>query len=321
MYVLLIGIISAISTLAVLHYLIPRFKRRELLGIQTDDGGYVPEIGGLTLILGFTAGVLLVIGFKTFFSVFKSIESVPLLMALLTAFIVAQVGLLNDLIDVNRAVRALVPLYASIPLVMVESAQSSVGVPLLSGRLELGLVYPLVLIPLGVTGAANAVNLFSGFDGLAAGTGAIALFTLGLIAHWTGSSTALLIIVAALGSLLTTLYYNWYPAKVLLGNLGTYVLGIFIASAVILGNFEWAGVIVIFPYFVDFLMRARHGFSREAWEGEYRQGKLLCPEDGPKGLAQLVMKLTGGISERGLVLVLMGVEAAFGALALIFYWA
>jgi len=319
MYVLLIAVISSLSTFFILRYLFPKFKRRELLGIQAGNRGFVPEIGGISLILGFTVGVLLVIGLKSFLSVFKGIESVHLLMALLTAFIVAQVGLLNDLIDVNRVVRALAPLYASLPLVMVESAKTSVGFPLSSGQIELGLIYPLVLIPIGVTGAANAVHLFSGFDGLAAGTGVIALVSLGLIAHWTGSATSLMIVVAALGALSTTLYYNWYPARVLLGNIGAYVLGIFLASAVILGDFEWAGVIIIFPYFIDFAMRAFHGFTGEAWESEYREGKLYCPDDVPKSLAQLVMKLSGGISERRLVLVFMLVEAVFGALALGFY--
>ena len=38
-------------------------------------------------------------------------------------------------------------------------------------------------------------------------------------------------------------------------------------------------------------------------------GKLYCPDSGPISLCQLIMKLCGGISERNLVLLLMGIEA------------
>lgn len=53
--------------------------------------------------------------------------------------------------------------------------------------------------------------------------------------------------------------------------------------------------------------------------GVYRDGKLYCPDNGPVGLGQLIMKVCGGISERNLVLVLMGIEAVFGVVAILIY--
>jgi len=38
------------------------------------------------------------------------------------------------------------------------------------------------------------------------------------------------------------------------------------------------------------------------------------------GLAQLVLKLTGGLHERTLVLVLIGLEALCGIAAILLYW-
>ena len=46
---------------------------------------------------------------------------------------------------------------------------------------------------------------------------------------------------------------------------------------------------------------------------------MYCPEDGPVGLGQLIMKLLGGISERNLVLLMMGIEAVFGVVAILLY--
>jgi len=46
---------------------------------------------------------------------------------------------------------------------------------------------------------------------------------------------------------------------------------------------------------------------------------LYCPESGPVGLGQLIMKMCGGISERNLVLMLMGIETIFGVVAILLY--
>jgi len=50
-----------------------------------------------------------------------------------------------------------------------------------------------------------------------------------------------------------------------------------------------------------------------------QDGRLYCPRRRPVSLCQLIMKLSGGIRERDLVLVLMGVEAVFGLIAVWLY--
>jgi len=98
---------------------------------------------------------------------------------------------------------------------------------------------------------------------------------------------------------------------------GTLSIGAIIAVAVIMGNLEIAGLILLTPYIIDFLIKAKNHFPYSF--GTFRDGKLYCPESGPVGLCQLIMKLFGGISERNLVLVLMSVEAVFGVAAILIY--
>jgi len=105
----------------------------------------------------------------------------------------------------------------------------------------------------------------------------------------------------------------------LIGDVGTLSIGAIIASSVIVGDFETAGVIIIIPYFVDFVIKAINGFPSKGWWGINNNGKLYCPNPRPVGLCQLIMKLTGGIKEKNLVLTLMGIEAAFGAFAILLY--
>jgi len=78
-----------------------------------------------------------------------------------------------------------------------------------------------------------------------------------------------------------------------------------------------AGGIIIIPYVVDFIIKAKNKFPYSF--GIFKDGKLYCPDGGPVGLGQLIMKMCGGISERNLVLVLMGVEAVFGVVAILAY--
>jgi UDP-N-acetylglucosamine--dolichyl-phosphate N-acetylglucosaminephosphotransferase len=134
------------------------------------------------------------------------------------------------------------------------------------------------------------------------------------------SPTALALLLAGIGASLGVIYFNWYPTRVFIGDVGTLSIGAIIASAVIVGNFEWAGIVVILPYALDFLLKAAHGFPSQGWWGEPGEdGKLRCPAGGPVGLAQWVLKVTGGLHERTLVLVLIGLEGLCGLAAVLLY--
>jgi UDP-N-acetylglucosamine--dolichyl-phosphate N-acetylglucosaminephosphotransferase len=136
------------------------------------------------------------------------------------------------------------------------------------------------------------------------------------IVGFKGENTALIILLAGMGALLATLRYNWYPAKIFIGDASTFSIGAMMVAAVIIGNFELAGVIIMIPYAIDFFIKAANRFPSHGWEGIYREGKLYCPEPRIKGLAQLIMQLTGGVSERNLTLILIGTEAVFGGIAI-----
>jgi len=150
--------------------------------------------------------------------------------------------------------------------------------------------------------------------------GIVAIGSLSIIAASLHEITALILLLSGLGALLGIIYYNWYPARILVGDVGTLSIGAIIATAVIVGNFETAGVIVIIPYAVDFLFKAAHRFPTSGWGGELgKDGKLHCPAEGPVGLGQFIMKLAGGIHERTLTIVLMWMEGIFGVLAIALY--
>ncbi|HBT48135.1 MAG TPA: phospho-N-acetylmuramoyl-pentapeptide-transferase [Peptococcaceae bacterium] len=101
---------------------------------------------------------------------------------------------------------------------------TEVAVPFTSWRWDLGWYYPL-LAALLLVSATNAVNLTDGLDGLAAGVTfwvALAYLLLALAAGQTG----LAIFAGALaGGCLGFLVYNFYPARVFMGDTGSLALG------------------------------------------------------------------------------------------------
>jgi len=315
---ILILIISFIISFVLFPAMIIRLKKAGIVGKNMHSAiqEEVAEMGGLVMVAGFGAGIFTVIAVKTFFNIFPSVDLISILVALSTILIVVLIGIFDDLVSMPQQIKAFTPLFAALPLIVIKEGSTFMRIPFW-GNVNFGLLYTLVIIPLEVTIAANAVNMLAGFNGLEVGMGIIAMGSLAIIAYLLGKITVLVILLAALGALLATLYYNWYPAKILVGDVGTLSIGAIIAAAVIMGNFEIAGAILLIPYIIDFLIKAKNHFPYSF--GVYREGKLYCPEDGPVGLGQLIMKICGGISERNLVLVLMGVEAVFGVVAILLY--
>ncbi len=110
----------------------------------------------------------------------------------------------------------------------------------------------LVFIPiiiLIVTAVSNGANLTDGIDGLAAGTSAIIVFTLGVFTLVSGnyffsdyldvmfipkSGELLVFITAFVGALVGFLWYNAFPAQVFMGDTGSLTIGGVIAVIAII---------------------------------------------------------------------------------------
>lgn len=314
------GFVSVFGTWLTIYLIRPLLFDAGLTGVDLHKEGKpeVPEMGGLGIVVGVSAGSVLAIGAHAFLDI--PFDVIGLLAVLATVLIVAFIGVFDDLLKISQLVKAFSPALAALPLIAIRAGETVLKVPLW-GTINFGIYYPLVLVPLGITGAANAVNMLAGFNGMEVGVGLVAAGSLTVIAWFTGSWTAFIILVVLVGSLLATLWFNWPPASILIGDVGTLTIGALLASAVIIGNFETAGVIIIIPCFIDFLLKAASGFPSEHWAGEFNSedGKLYCPDKYPMSFPQVIMKITGGLKERNLTLTMMGIEAVAGLVAIALY--
>ncbi len=115
----------------------------------------------------------------------------------------------------------------------------------------------LIFIPIVIfiiTAVSNGANLTDGIDGLAAGTSAIVVLTLGIFAWVSGNiifsdylnimyiprvEEITIYIAAFVGALIGFLWYNTYPAQVFMGDTGSLTIGGIIAVIAIAVRKEW----------------------------------------------------------------------------------
>lgn len=283
--------------------------------MNKPDHPEVPEMGGLGIVAGFVAGVLLAIALDTFQVIDIRLNLTYLLAGLSTVLIMALIGIFDDLLVMRQSVKAALPLLASLPLVAIKLGDTHMTFPFL-GEINFGLLFPLLLIPLAITGASNATNMLAGFNGLEAGLGVVMTATVGIAALALGRVEAAIISLAMLGALLAFLRYNWHPAKILIGDVGTLTIGTVVAVSVIVGNIEKVGIILILPFVAELILKARSKFKAQSW-CETHGHRLYCPKKKEiYGLGRLVMHFTNGITEQNLVLTLIGLETVFAIFAL-----
>lgn len=92
------------------------------------------------------------------------------------------------------------------------------------GAPDLGwLILPIAA--LAVVAASNAVNLTDGVDGLAGTCAGIALATIWALAQHAHITGAAIMSAALLGGVVAFLFYNWWPARVFMGDTGSLALG------------------------------------------------------------------------------------------------
>ena len=115
---------------------------------------------------------------------------------------------------------------AAIYLVMLHMAgdrSTSVAIPFF-GRIELGPLYYVFALVV-ITGFVNAVNLTDGVDGLSSSVTFVNALAMLVVTGILGFAETGLASAALAGGLLGYLIWNFYPAKVFMGDTGSLFMG------------------------------------------------------------------------------------------------
>ena len=184
----------------------------------------MPVMGGLMIFLGFLFGYMLF-----------APQSTQMLAILIGGFIVVLTGIL-DVIEPLKAKEKMVGQVAAALVITFYGKILLNDITAFGFYFNFGwLSYPLTII--FIVSLMNCINFIDGLDGLAAGISSIFFATIGIIAfimHNIGSLEITLTFIM-LGACLGFLIFNFNPAKIFMGEIGSMFLGYMIAVVCLLG--------------------------------------------------------------------------------------
>ncbi|MCW6038013.1 glycosyltransferase family 4 protein [Spirulina subsalsa FACHB-351] len=221
-------------------YLIKEYLGQKLIDIPNDRSSHqnpTPRGGGL----GFIVAFLLTNISTPFFHTLNTPNFTPIWLILTPLGII---GFLDDRYNLPARLRYLVQLSAAAIAIY---AFSSLPIPGLNTLGLTGQVIGIVITAIAFTALINFYNFMDGLDGLVASVTALQLAFLALYLHqplWW------LLVAALLGFL----YWNWSPAKIFMGDVGSTVLGACIGIALLNSPNPtqlWSALPITFPLIGD----------------------------------------------------------------------
>ncbi|HLC77874.1 MAG TPA: glycosyl transferase family 4 [Candidatus Nanoarchaeia archaeon] len=256
---------------------------------KPDHPKNVAGSGGISVLLGFSLGVLFYIALKVFY--FKTNGTLIELFALLTSVIIISfVGFIDDLLGwhkggLSKASRIILLFCAAVPLMVINAGQSHIL------GIEFGLLYPLIIIPLGIVGVSATYNFLAGYNGLEAGQGIIILSAMGFATWKTGNPWLTVVCLCMVAALTAFYFFNKYPAKVFPGDILTYAIGSLIAIVSILGDLETIAAFFFIPYILEVVLKARGKLKKQSFGKPNDDGSLEIPYEKIYGLEHLAIYL------------------------------
>ena len=157
-------------------------------------------------------------------------------------------GLFDDWADLRWRYKAFLPLIAALPL-----AVSREGNPTMAtyfwGKVNFGIFFYIVIVPLIVTIVTNTVNQLGGLNGLETICPSIVLTGLMTVSLVNAREQVILLYVPLTVYWILALFN--FKGKIFVGNTGSFAIGITLASYAIIANIEQTLVISVLPYIIN----------------------------------------------------------------------
>ena len=265
----------------------------------------VPYLGGLAIAIS-----IVVLTFAAVIRSDNTQTTFPLAATLLfPAIFLGLMGLIDDLASLNPLPRLIIQTVMAIAVSVFLIRTDTVGITLDGTFLD------EIIMTVWIIGICNSINFFDNLDGGAAGTVAVSMIGIALIALGEGQELIAALSIVTAGSTIGFLMWNKPPAKIYMGDAGALFLGVVVAVLTIRLNPgiapKWNSIsllpmllaVPILDTCVAVLSRIRRGIS---------------PFTGGKDhLSHRLMRR--GLSKQGAAFTLWGVQAVFVASALAVY--
>jgi UDP-GlcNAc:undecaprenyl-phosphate GlcNAc-1-phosphate transferase len=260
------GLVIAALSAVITFFLSRHIKALDVPNERSSHTKVTPRGGGIAIVVSFLVGISLIhlIGNKT------PIYTPYFLGFLFSSFVIATLSFYDDFHVVSFRVKLggqiisiIVGLYTGIVIDIVH-------LPFF-GEVNVGVfAYPLTFI--WVLGLTNAYNFIDGLDGLAASTAVIAAGFFAYITFQQGSHFIYLASLTLAAASLGFLIFNWSPARIFMGDVGSTFLGlVFAVMAVIAARYDHShtSLFVVPLLLFHFIFDTVFTFFRRLLAGEH----------------------------------------------------
>lgn len=226
-------------------------EREEGLASHKVKNG-TPTMGGIVFVLAAILGTAI----STLIFDIKNIFNPELILTTIVLVGYSLIGLIDDALIIvkhsNKGLPPLAKLLAQIALAIIcyfyamnfiPGFTSVVTIPLVDISIDFKYLYP-ILILIMFAGESNGVNLSDGLDGLATGLSMIAIAPFIIFSIMTKDYVLANYATAMVGALLGFMMFNYHPAKIFMGDVGSLGLGGFLAVLAILTKQELLLILV-----------------------------------------------------------------------------
>lgn len=198
----------------------------------------MPRLGGLAIFIGFALVYFFLMPFNKL--------SIGLFLG---GLIIVILGILDDKYEISPKSKLIGQILAAFTVVGFGLEVHFFNLPFEQGQWILGwLAIPMTIF--WIVGVTNAVNLIDGLDGLAAGVSGIATAVMLVMAIIMGNVFVAIYCAILLGSIFAFLFFNFYPAKIFMGDTGALFLGFNLAALSLLGFKQVTLVSFVIPLLI-----------------------------------------------------------------------
>ncbi len=191
----------------------------------------IPYLGGLAIYFAFVVAILVVFYTNQQFKIEFSQRLKGLLIG---GTLIVILGLWDDMRNIRPITKLIGQIVVALILFAYGFRIELLTNPFLGGEMHLPLFLSVLVTVAWIVGLINAMNLIDGLDGLAAGITAIVSGSLLFIALFLHNYITAFLLAVLAGSVLGFLRFNFYPAKIFMGDTGSMFIGLILASTVLI---------------------------------------------------------------------------------------
>jgi UDP-GlcNAc:undecaprenyl-phosphate GlcNAc-1-phosphate transferase len=305
--------IAFVAALMMALIMTPLVKRFAILVGAVDAPNHrkvhttmMPRLGGLAIFMAFVGAFFIIL------PALPDFNRNAVWGLLIGGAIIVLIGALDDRFELTAKVKLLGQLIAACVVVAFGLRVELLNIPF-GDSFTFNMEWLSILVTiLWIIGVTNAINLIDGLDGLAAGVSAIATATMLVMAIIMGNIPVVLLCCVLLGSIIGFLFFNFYPAKIFMGDSGALFLGFALATLSILGFKQAAFVSFVVPLLILGVPLSDTLF---AIIRRIVQKQPISVAD-KSHLHHCLLQL--GFGHRKTVLIIYGISAIFGICAIAF---